>query len=92
MPCRLIGYGQCNESKQSFCDDVCPIKYFVYLDQGGYYGIIIKIKREERKKLNQAAKRASEIANKENRALDLSIQLPMLSSTSIFSGKYDRAI
>lgn len=31
--------------------------------------------REERKKLNQAAKRASEIANKENRALDLSIQV-----------------
>lgn len=31
--------------------------------------------REERKKLNQAAKRASEIANRENRALDLSIQV-----------------
>lgn len=31
--------------------------------------------REERKKLTQAAKRASEIANKENRALDLSIQV-----------------
>lgn len=31
--------------------------------------------RQERKKLNQAAKRASEIANKENRALDLSIQV-----------------
>lgn len=31
--------------------------------------------REERKKLNQAAKQASEIANKENRALDLSIQV-----------------
>jgi len=31
--------------------------------------------RKERKKLNQAAKQASEIANKENRALDLSIQV-----------------
>ncbi|WP_398456104.1 hypothetical protein AB3466_11880 [Sphingobacterium thalpophilum] len=31
--------------------------------------------REERKKLNQAAKQASEIANKQNRALDLSIQV-----------------
>ncbi|MEZ0452818.1 hypothetical protein ACR78Z_05450 [Sphingobacterium thalpophilum] len=31
--------------------------------------------REERRKLNQAAKQASEIANKENRALDLSIQV-----------------
>ncbi len=31
--------------------------------------------KEERRKLNQAAKQASEIANKENRALDLSIQI-----------------
>jgi len=31
--------------------------------------------REERKKLNQAAKQASEIADKENRALDLSVQV-----------------
>ncbi len=31
--------------------------------------------KEERRKLNQAAKQASEIANKENRALDLSIQV-----------------